>query len=252
MYHYTYLIKHGKMKYIGVRSCKCAPIDDINYWGSSKHLPPNIKDVGKKRILKVHKTRKAAVAHEIWLHNKYDVAVNPLFYNKAKQTSTKFDTTGVPVPKGRRESISATLKGKEFSYEYRQKISASLKGRTFTEEHKEKISNRMKKEFRENPIWLQRLLNGHSTDSNKKLSAAQKERWKRIPAFKMAPRFSPWYIMYVGKNYSEVYYDKTKKEIAEEKGIAVSALKDAIYRSRGTKIVGLLGDRVIANNIAKI
>lgn len=99
MYPYTYLIKakNSKMKYIGVRSCKCHP-DNDDYWSSSRHLPKDVKITHKKRILKTHTSRKNAVEHEIFLHNKYDVGRNPEFYNRAKQTSTKYDTSGVPNP----------------------------------------------------------------------------------------------------------------------------------------------------------
>jgi len=111
MYHYTYEITYtNNLKYIRVRSCKCKPSEDTAYIGSSK-VTPNDK-ILMKLILKLHTTREEALQHEIYLHNYNDVAVNPLYYNKAKQTSTGFDTTGtVPI---------------------------------FTEEHKSKISNGLK------------------------------------------------------------------------------------------------------------
>ena len=96
--HYTYEISKNdgvRMSYIGVRSCEGNPEDD-NYWGTSKHLPDNIQDNHTKTILRTFDTRDEAVKHEIYLHNINDVASNPLYYNQAKQTSTKFDTTGTP------------------------------------------------------------------------------------------------------------------------------------------------------------
>lgn len=115
------------MKYIGVRSCVCDPKDD-DYWSSSRHLPKDVKDTHKKRILKVHNDRKSAVEHEIGLHNKYDVAKNPEFYNRAKQTSTSYDTSEVPNP---------------HSEETRKKLSKALKGKRRTPEMVEAMRQRM-------------------------------------------------------------------------------------------------------------
>lgn len=97
MSHYTYLlvdILNFKM-YIGKRSCTSTATQDTLYMGSSKHVP---KEDCIKFVLKEFKTSKEAVNHEITLHDKYDVGVNPLFYNRAKQTSVKFDTTGISMP----------------------------------------------------------------------------------------------------------------------------------------------------------
>lgn len=129
MYHYTYLIKSktSKMKYIGVRSCTCNPKDD-DYWSSSRHLPKDVKTTHKKRILKVHSNRRLAVEHEILLHHKYDVAKNPEFYNKAKQTSSSFDTSGV---------------SNRHSEETRRKLSEALKGKKRTPKMVEALRQRM-------------------------------------------------------------------------------------------------------------
>lgn len=129
MYHYTYLIKSktNKMKYIGVRSCTCKPEDD-EYWSSSKHLPKDVKSTHKKRILKIHPSRKEAVEHEILLHHKYDVGKNSEFYNKAKQTTTSYDTSGVPNP---------------HSKETRRKLSEANTGKKRTPEMIERMRQRM-------------------------------------------------------------------------------------------------------------
>ena len=99
MNHYTYLIQHKTedKRYIGVRSCKCDPIEDTTYWGSSKHLPKDVKHTHVKIILKVHKTRVEAVAHEIVLHKLNNVAASSNYYNRACQTSTGFDTSGTTI-----------------------------------------------------------------------------------------------------------------------------------------------------------
>ncbi len=87
------------------------------YIGKHSGILPSEKDVGVKyfssgdkefrkdqrknpndyiyEILGQFKTALVAVSFEIWLHNKFDVGVNPLFYNKAKQTSALFDGINV-------------------------------------------------------------------------------------------------------------------------------------------------------------
>ena len=101
MNNYVYLITNitNDIKYIGVRSCRCDPIDDINYWSSSKYVKEAITEHGinnfTKSIIVVFDTREEAVNEEIRLHKLYDVAINENYYNKAIQTSTSFDTSGV-------------------------------------------------------------------------------------------------------------------------------------------------------------
>lgn len=96
MNHYTYMLIDPitDMKYIGVRSCEC-PIEEDTYMGSSHKMTKEEKDRSDKMIIKTFDTREAAMQHEIELHDKYDVAVNPKFYNKAKATSTGFTMQGV-------------------------------------------------------------------------------------------------------------------------------------------------------------
>ena len=96
MNHYTYMLIDPitDMKYIGVRSCEC-PIDEDTYMGSSHKMTTEEKERSDKMIIKTFDTREAAMQHEIELHDKYDVAVNPKFYNQAKATSTGFTMQGV-------------------------------------------------------------------------------------------------------------------------------------------------------------
>jgi len=101
--HYCYKITNlnptdKRLYYIGVRSTlKSNPELDTNYRSSSNTLNKIIEKNGyanfKKEILSIWETRKLAVQEEIRLHNLFDVSRNPLFYNKAKQTSTGFDTS---------------------------------------------------------------------------------------------------------------------------------------------------------------
>lgn len=92
MYHYTYWLEDEAGKaYIGVRSCLGHPNED-EYSSSSNIILESISNGRKfeKTILALWKTRQEALQHEILLHEIFDVAKNPNFYNKAKQTSTKF------------------------------------------------------------------------------------------------------------------------------------------------------------------
>ena len=138
------------MMYIGVRSCECLPEDD-DYWGSSKHLPrgkkKKLNDLCDKFILGTFESRKDAVADEIRRHEENDVAISELFWNKAKQTSKRFDTTGVPsynkgVPfsKEARLNMSRGRKSMKLSAIHKQHISEGNLGNKHTEKSKRKMS----------------------------------------------------------------------------------------------------------------
>jgi len=88
LYHYTYYsYEEFGRGYIGKRSCKCSPEEDVKYFGSytDKTFKPT-----QKIILETYDTREEALSAEIKLHKFYDVAKNSHFANKAKQTSEKF------------------------------------------------------------------------------------------------------------------------------------------------------------------
>jgi len=87
-YYYTYYsYEEWGRGYIGSRECKCLPEEDVKYFGSyrNKTFKPT-----QKIILGTYDTREEALTTEIILHEFYDVANNPHFANRAKQTSTKF------------------------------------------------------------------------------------------------------------------------------------------------------------------
>lgn len=103
-YHYVYKITNlnptdERQYYIGVRSCDCLPDEDIKYWSSSKSLKESIKEYGQnnfiKEILSVWYSREEAISEEIRLHEEFFVSINESFYNRSKQTSKKFDTSGL-------------------------------------------------------------------------------------------------------------------------------------------------------------
>ena len=147
--HCVYLLS-SKVKdkyYIGVRSCKCK-IPEDTYMGSSRVMTKEDKDNCNKIILKKFKTRVEAIVYEIELHNQFDVANNPLFWNKAKQTSTGFDTTGTTYSEERRAALSKALQGhvgaktwlgKKLPEEMRSKISESNKYKPKSESHRKAL-----------------------------------------------------------------------------------------------------------------
>ena len=125
-HHYVYSsYEEWGREYIGVRSCNCLPEEDTKYFGSFKDK--TFKPTGKT-ILFVCETRIEATEIEIELHNFFDVAVNPQFANKAKQTSTKFDTTGVPNSKEIKKKISEANSGKTHTEETKKKLSVAKSG----------------------------------------------------------------------------------------------------------------------------
>jgi len=136
-YHYTYYSyeKWGR-GYIGCRSCDCLPEEDVNYLGSfyDKTFNPS-----QKIILETFKTRKDAIRAEIKLHNFYDIAANPHFANKAKQTSTRFTQAGVSPSEETRKKLSKAGKGKKRSEETKQKMSKAFSGKYVSEETREKL-----------------------------------------------------------------------------------------------------------------
>lgn len=148
MKHYVYKISNiiENKHYIGVRSSK-NPIKDlgIKYFSSSsdKEFMLEQQEFPERfeyNILEVFSTRKDAINKEIELHDLYDVAVNESFYNKSKQTSIGFCTSGATHSQETKDKISATLTGKPHSEETKRKISDSNMGKKYTEETKRKMS----------------------------------------------------------------------------------------------------------------
>ena len=99
-YHYTYIVINSQPQsnqkyYIGVRTSSTPPDSDSSYMGSSRQLKQLIKeapDKFQKEILQIWPTRNLAEAHEERLHGLYNVATNPLYYNK-RNANAQFHTT---------------------------------------------------------------------------------------------------------------------------------------------------------------
>lgn len=220
MNHYTYLIKHKtkNLKYIGVRSCKCPPSEDISYWGSSKHLPKDVSTTHKKRILKIFSSRKEALEHEISLHRKYKVATNPLFYNRANQTSVGFDTSGTKLV---------------FTEEHKQKISSTLKGMKKSEQHKKAMSESNKR-LASLPGYKNPRKGIVMSDSQKaKISEAKRKAGTSKGCNNN--RFAPWYVT-IG-NTTHLYYHVTKDDQSILDGFPRHTYRDLYKKSQGKKAI---------------
>jgi hypothetical protein len=120
--------------------------------GTSKTLKKAIQEEGlshfSKLILAVFPTREKALAYEVLLHNRFNVNKDPMFYNKAKQTSTGFDFQAYGPdnhkygthPKGRKlteeekEKLRQINLGHVVSPETRQKIRVKKLGKKHSEE----------------------------------------------------------------------------------------------------------------------
>ena len=102
MNHYTYYsYEEFGRGYIGKRSCKCSPEEDVRYFGSykDKTFKPT-----QKIILETYDTATEAITDEVKLHDFYDVANNSHFANRAKQTS-KFYVSDEQLKKQGRDSF---------------------------------------------------------------------------------------------------------------------------------------------------
>ncbi len=149
MKHYVYEIENIRtgIKYIGVRSSKVDPMED-KYMSSSKSLKALVNkspEDFKKTILCTFVTRERALAFEVFLHNYFDVAKNPLYYNKAKQTSKKFNC--VKYGKDNTNYGKGTMLGRIFTEEHRSNISKSKLGKTREKWIIEKLQQGKKERF---------------------------------------------------------------------------------------------------------
>lgn len=101
-YHYVYRITNKILNkhYYGVRTCKINPKDDIGFKYFSSSLDKEfIKDqkenphTYKYKVVKVFESRDEANKHEQLLHDKFNVSVNELFYNR-HNSGSEYTTYG--------------------------------------------------------------------------------------------------------------------------------------------------------------
>lgn len=181
MYHYTYRITNKILNkhYYGTRTCNCNPIDDlgVKYFSSSrdkdfindqKSNPQNYR----YKIICVFKDRKSAIALEIKLHAKFNVGVNESFYNKCKQTSTGWDTTGRCDLGQARYGEKNGMYGRKRTPEEKQRISEGTKRGMSNRKDKPWIQNISE----ETKIKISKTLKGfkHSEETKRKMSDAKK------------------------------------------------------------------------------
>lgn len=232
MYHYTYLIQHRTedKRYIGVRSSKCLPQEDLTYWGSSKYLPKDVKETHVKIVLKEFATRSEAVEHEILLHKLNNVAVSENYYNKACQKTSGFDTSGTKLT---------------FTDEHKRKISEGLKGYVRTKEHKRNNSIAQKALYSNGYInprqgivmdeKLKRKISQHHIDSGLGLSITN-------------VRFKPWFIINA-EGIKTIYSDITKEDQSIKDGHRSACYQDIYTKSKGVRPMkfGKFKDFIIGN-----
>lgn len=112
-YHYTYYsYEEFGRGYIGSRTCRCNPEQDITYFGSytDKNFHPT-----QKVILEVHNTSQESLEAENKLMQFYDVKDNPHFANK------QFSPYRPVTNKGRKRHAEETRKCKESLIAYYKK-----------------------------------------------------------------------------------------------------------------------------------
>jgi len=130
-YYYVYRITcvHPQSKekyYYGSRKSKL-PIKKDNYWSSSKYVKNAIIKYGieyfEKKILFVYDNRIDALKKEMYLHEKFDVGKNPIFFNRCKATIWGYNSTGDILSGTTYEEIH----GKEKAEKLKKERSESMK-----------------------------------------------------------------------------------------------------------------------------
>ena len=241
--HYVYLLKSkddGRL-YIGDRTAPHGnPYTDVSYKSSCKVVSKQYKQNCMKRVLKTFNTREEAKAFEIMLHTKYDVGINPRFFNGAKQTSTKFDTSGITPPHTKTE-------------EWKNKCRAYNTTRTYnskphSEETKKQISATWTKKYAEG--YIPSAKKQHSEESIAKMKQAA-QRLKG-PACEH-PAFKPWFIKYPSGDVV-AFYTISKREKSLQDGLPSYAYEAACTHSKGVTALkqGRLKNYIIGNIVDDI
>ena len=137
MHHYVYRITNiqDKIHYIGSRKSKYPPDEDLGkrYFSSSSNknfinLQKEKPELFKYKGIDTFNNLEDALKLEIELHSKFDVAANESYYNLARQTSTKYSTSGTTLSLDRRRQIGKTFKGKKQSKEHIKKRTSKIQG----------------------------------------------------------------------------------------------------------------------------
>lgn len=146
MRHYVYVTKGDCGRhYIGVRSCKCDPVED-SYMGS--HKDPDYSPV-EKWIWSEFDTREDAANAEASLHEVFDVAVSKHFANRCKALPNGFSVLGTSWGTHSEEAkeIMRLQKlgelnpqyGKTTSQKQKEAVSKAWRGKKRSEETRQKM-----------------------------------------------------------------------------------------------------------------
>jgi hypothetical protein len=214
-FNYTYRIhnvNNNKM-YIGSRSCNIHPKKDLGlvYFSSSRDKdfirdqkvnPSNYEYL----ILDTFETREEADLYESKLHNEYDVDKNTMFYNRAKQTTTKFryDPTGTKLSEEHKCNIGKALKGRKVSNSTREKLKNANLGKTLTEDCKRKLSEA-------------HIGKKHNKETKDKMAEARKTRVGYL-APNWGKQFKRAVCMYCNKEVSINTINQYHNDNCKEKG----------------------------------
>jgi len=218
MTHYVYKISYNNgMHYIGARSCKCLAIEDTKYQGSSKVIPNSIKCTGSKVILKEFSSREEAISYECDLHSEHNVALNPLYYNQVKQTSSKFDQQGCTAD----------------THKHVASMAHKLRGRTAESHEYIAKANTKRKQYV-----------GDNRTEAQKLGAIKVGDWNRgrknpLKACKGSSNggFNPWYYITPDGEYIEVH-TVTKQDFAQTLGATARQLGHRFHYTNEHKRAG--------------
>tara|TARA_R110000764_G_scaffold52721_2_gene114654 strand:+ start:50 stop:751 length:702 start_codon:yes stop_codon:yes gene_type:complete len=221
MNHYVYKItrKSTGRFYIGIRMCKCAPLDDAGYWGSGTRVRAIVAKHGtdeleKQILVQVH-SRKEAMQIEAALVGPGQVndpaclnlvggGWNGPFSEETRAKIVAANTGRKHTPEARanmsaaqkgkkptpetRAKISAAGKGRKYTPETRAKMSAAQKGRKLSPEHHAKLlaANKGKKRTPETRAKISASSKGRNLtpETRAKISASQKARCARVRAAK--------------------------------------------------------------------
>lgn len=162
--------------YIGSRKLRTADTPEKEeYWGtpkSKRNLDFKLNKNKEKIILGEFETKEEAYAHEMYLHDLWDVDHNPHFANQAKQTSVNFSYDLSPT-EDTRKKIGEAVKGEK----------NGMYGKTHTPEVKKKIKeNSLKlKHTEETRKQMSKTHTGmkHTEETKRKISKANKG--KKMP-----------------------------------------------------------------------
>lgn len=184
------------MSYIGLRTSNIEPEKDLGYlYFSSSTDSIFMKDQFERpsnfkyQVLNVFDNRLDAINDEMRLHELYDVAFNPMFYNKQKQGAHTIDFTGQNHNEESKIKIGAASKDRGISDKARENLKWHSKNRKRTEEEKKKMSeaklgnnnaagersDEVKRKISEGKKGKESSFKGktHSIDSKKKMSNAK-------------------------------------------------------------------------------